>query len=189
MKIFITIIAVILLGISHPVIAEAHITQDMPDALAEMEYRILLDFQPEKNDVRNKLGMALLRMKKIDEAEKEFNIVLNNDPQNFNGIDALGLVRLKRGEFEQALALFNRAIAINPHDILVYYHLALAYIPLKRLALAKENLEKSLKNSLLPSQQPINKQVGKVLIEVKKTLHQVNTELAKNPESSESGQK
>lgn len=175
MKIAISLIFTILFCAVRP--ATAHISQDMPDAVAEMEYRILLDFQPEKNDVRNKLGMALFRMKKIDQAEKEFKIVLANDPKNFNATDAMGLVLLKRGEARKALAQFKAAIAIKSSDILVYYHLGLAYIQLKNLPMAQAALKACLKKSVLPDQPPLNKQVRKKLLKVKETLAQVNKDL------------
>ena len=104
--------------------ARAHIEKGkMPDPLAVMEYRILLDLQPEKNDIRNNLGMVLYRMNKLDEAEKEFNTVLSNDPHNFNAVDALGLVYQKRGDLQRAESQFKKARSMNPNDIMVYYHL------------------------------------------------------------------
>ena len=40
--------------------ASAHIEQgNMPDSVAEMEYRILLEFEPDNLEVRNMLGMVL----------------------------------------------------------------------------------------------------------------------------------
>jgi Tfp pilus assembly protein PilF len=104
--------------------ARSHIEKgQMPDPLAIMEYRILLEFEPDNLEVRNMLGMALYRQGKLDEAEQEFNYVLELDPQNFNAIDALGLVKIKQGKLNSAVDLFKKAIYINPGDMLVYYHL------------------------------------------------------------------
>ncbi len=105
-------------------IACAHIEKgQMPDALAIMEYRILLEFEPENHEVRNMLGMALYRQGKLDEAEQEFNSVLTLDPKNFDAIDALGLIKMQQGKLDHAKDLFTKAIFLNPEDILVYYHL------------------------------------------------------------------
>ncbi len=175
MKFSICLIFTILFCAVRP--AAAHISQNMPDAVAEMEYRILLDFQPEKNDIRNKLGMALFRMKKTAQAAKEFKIVLVNDPKNFNATDAMGLVLLKRGEALKALAQFKAAIAIKSSDILVYYHLGLAYIQLKNLPMAQAALKTCLEKSVLPDQLPLNKQVRNKLLKVKELLVQVNKDL------------
>ena len=108
-------------------IAFAHIEKgQMPDALAVMEYRILLEFEPENHEVRNMLGMALYRQGKLDDAEQEFNFVLSRDPKNFDALDALGLVKIEQGTLDHAMDLFKKAIFLNPDDILVYYHLGQA---------------------------------------------------------------
>jgi Tfp pilus assembly protein PilF len=105
-------------------VARSHIEKgQMPDPLAIMEYRILLEFEPDNHEVRNMLGMALYRQEKYEEAELEFNFVLKADPQNFNAIDALGLVKMKQGKLDSAVDLFKKAIYIDPGDMLVYYHL------------------------------------------------------------------
>ncbi len=107
--------------------AFAHIEKgQMPDALAIMEYRILLEFEPENHEVRNMLGMALYRQGKLDEAEQEFNSVLTLDPKNFDAIDALGLVKMNQGKLDHAVDLFKKAIYFNPGDLLVHYHLGQA---------------------------------------------------------------
>jgi Tfp pilus assembly protein PilF len=105
----------------------AHIEKgQMPDPLAIMEYRILLEFEPDNLEVRNMLGMALYRQGNLAEAEQEFNYVLGKDPQNFDAIDALGLVKMQQGKLDHAVDLFKKAIYINPGDMLVYYHLGQA---------------------------------------------------------------
>ena len=98
----------------------------MPDSVAEMEYRILLEFEPDNLEVRNLLGMVLYRSGKFEEAETEFHYVLKRAPENLDAIDALGLVNVKRKNYQFAIDLFKKAIAINPDDMLVYYHLGQA---------------------------------------------------------------
>lgn len=105
----------------------AHIEKGaMPDSVAEMEYRILLEFEPENLEVRNQLGMVLYRRGKLDAAAEEFNFVLAKAPDNFDATDALGLINMQRGNYQLAIILFKKAIAINPDDMLVYYHLGQA---------------------------------------------------------------
>jgi tetratricopeptide (TPR) repeat protein len=107
--------------------ASAHIEQgNMPDSVAEMEYRILLEFEPDNLEVRNMLGMVLYRSGKFEEAETEFHYVLKRAPENIDAIDALGLVNVKHKNYQFAIDLFKKAIAINPDDMLVYYHLGQA---------------------------------------------------------------
>jgi len=131
-----------------PSLAAAHIEKGpMPDAVAEMEYRILLEFQPEKTDVRNNLGMVLYRRNKLDKAEKEFLTVLEYDPDNFNAIDSLGLVYFKKGEVERALAQHRKAAAINPDDVLVYFHIGNIHAAANQPEMARRQYEKALENA------------------------------------------
>ncbi len=105
----------------------AHVEQDMPPALAVMEYRILLEFKPGEIRTRLKFAAALEALKRYDEAEKELKTVLTTDPDNFNAIDLLGLVRLRQGKTEESLSLLNKAIALKPADVMVFYHLGLTW--------------------------------------------------------------
>ena len=107
--------------------ATAHIEKgSMPDSVAEMEFRILLEFEPDNLEVRNQLGMVLYRQGKLKEAEREFDYVLQKAPENFDAVDALGLVKLKQANYQLAADLFKKAIALNPADMLIYYHLGQA---------------------------------------------------------------
>ncbi len=107
-----------------PLPVYAHIEKGyMPDAIAEMEYKILLEFEPDNLEVRNKLGIVLYRRGRLTEAEKEFNRVIQEAPDNFNAIDALGLIMAKKKQYNQAMTLYQKAISLNPDDVLVYYHL------------------------------------------------------------------
>jgi len=124
---------------------QAHVTQDnMPDAVAEMEYRILLEFQPDNIETRNKLAMVLYRLGKLDEANIELQRVLELEPDNFNALDSLGLVSFKQGKNQQALKYFKAAVRINSDDILVHYHLGLVQGKLGLLEEAEASLVTAL---------------------------------------------
>jgi tetratricopeptide (TPR) repeat protein len=105
----------------------AHVDDDsMPDSVAEMEYRIFLEFNPKDIAVINKLGMVLYRRNKLREAAREFGKVLKVDPANFDALDAMGLVKAAQQEYDQAIRYHRQAIAIKPEDILVHFHLGTA---------------------------------------------------------------
>ncbi|MBU0675947.1 MAG: tetratricopeptide repeat protein [Proteobacteria bacterium] len=114
----------LILSTVHPV--SAHIEKgNMPDSVAEMEYRILLEFKPEDTKTRSLLGMALLRQNKLKEAEQEFRTILRQDPDNFNSLDALGIIKTRQKEYDEALSTLQAAITINPSDPMVFFHLGL----------------------------------------------------------------
>nr|MBF0222686.1 hypothetical protein [Desulfobulbaceae bacterium] len=74
----------------------------MPDSVAEMEYRILLEFEPLKHDVRNKLGNVLLRLKKFKEAKDEFLIVLAEEPNDLQAQIGLGQILMHEEKWLEA---------------------------------------------------------------------------------------
>jgi tetratricopeptide (TPR) repeat protein len=124
---------------------QAHVAHDnMPDAIAEIEYRILLDFQPDNIETRNKLAMVLYRLDKLDEALVELQRVLELEPNNFDALDTLGLVSFKQGKTQQALEYLEAAVRINSADPLVHYHLGLVQEKLGLLDAAETSLIKAL---------------------------------------------
>jgi len=125
--------------------AMAHIEKGyMPDSVAEMEYRILLEFKPDDNPTRSLLGMALLRQNKLSEAEKEFRLILKSEPKNFDALDSLGLILLKEKRFPDALQYLQTAITIRPNDILVHLHLGLTLCSLGQTESARSTLAKGV---------------------------------------------
>lgn len=102
----------------------AHVEKGaMPDSVAEMEYRILLEFNPRDTATRSQLGMALLRLNKLAEAEKEFRKILESEPKNFGALDGLGLTLFKQKRANAALPHLLSAIRIRPNDIMIHLHL------------------------------------------------------------------
>ncbi|MDD5759506.1 MAG: tetratricopeptide repeat protein [Desulfobulbaceae bacterium] len=148
-------LALIVAAALTPAHAWCHVTDTMPDAVAEMEYQILLDFQPEKVDVRNKLAMVLFRKQKFKEAEAELRTVLATDPANFNALDGLGLVMTNTGRAKEAVAQFLAAIGVAPQDVMVHYHLGQAYVLLNDSSAADKSFSKALELAKQPSATPL----------------------------------
>jgi len=134
---------------------QAHVAHDnMPDAIAEIEYRILLDFQPDNIEIRNKLAMVLYRLDKLEEALVELQLVLELEPNNFDALDTLGLVSFKQGKTQLALEYLEAAVRINSEDILVYYHLGLVQGKLGLLDAAEASLVTALIKFIEQKDQP-----------------------------------
>jgi tetratricopeptide (TPR) repeat protein len=107
--------------------SQAHVSSDdMPDAVAEVEYSIYLEFKPADIPVRNKLGMVYYRLNKLREAAREFARVLKADPNNYDALDGMGLVKAAQQDFAAAISYHRQAIAIDADDMMGYYHLGCA---------------------------------------------------------------
>ena len=132
-----------------------HVTDtDMPDAVAETEYQILLEFEPGRTEVRNKLAMVLLRKKKYDEAEKELRTVLTTEPANHNALEGLGLVMVQTGRVREAVDQFLLAIKANPQDVMVHYHLGQAQEKLGDHQAARKSFSQALDLASQPAANP-----------------------------------
>ncbi len=107
--------------------AKAHVEEDnMPDSVAEMEYRILLEFEPDNLEVRLKLGMVFFRSDKYSEAAEEFNYILKKDPENSEALISLARININILDYQSAITLLQKALSIDPDDMHTYYFLGLA---------------------------------------------------------------
>jgi len=153
--------------------AAAHIEKgSMPDSVAEMEYRILLEFEPENLEIRNQLGMVLYRLGKLDAAEEEFHYVLRRAPENFDAIDGLGLVNMKQAEYQLASDLFKKAITLNQEDMLVYLHLGQALEQLGDLPRAAEMYRSGLSRGVSIKETPARDEQRQALLEALKNIQE-----------------
>lgn len=108
--------------------AWAHLeTDDLPDSVAIMQYRLLLYMNPDDTGPRNSLAMALYRTNELDEAEKELRHILEQDPSNFDALDGLGIVLIRMEKHQEAMQYLDKAVKINEQDVMVHVHLSVLY--------------------------------------------------------------
>ena len=145
--------------------ARAHVEQDMPPAMAVMEYRILLEFKPDDMLTRLKMAAALDALGRLGEAEAELKRVLAAAPGDFNATDLLGFIRVRQGRVKEGLALLEKAAGMRPGDVMVFYHLGLARIAAGDRKGGMAALEKARDNNKRPgkNQKQWNKMITAAL--------------------------
>ena len=130
--------------------AQAHVEGHMPDSVAEMEYRIFLEFKPNNVETRVKLATVLMNQDKLAEAEKEFNRCLDKSPRNLQANMGLSQLKLKQHKTSEALNLIKKAKGIDQDNPAVYLHygqiLEANDQTLEAKQMYKAGLEKILKN-------------------------------------------
>ncbi|RII26167.1 MAG: hypothetical protein CXR31_10700 [Geobacter sp.] len=126
MKYFISLCILALLVVPHAVYAHPE-TGLLPDAIAETEYKIVLEINPKDITTRTKLGMVLYRKNKLKEAEQQVSEVLKSAPNDFDAHDVMGLIRLKENKPAEAIAWLKKAIALKNEDTMVHHSLGLAF--------------------------------------------------------------
>lgn len=121
--------------------ARSHIEHGgMPDSVAEMEYRILLEFEPLKHDVRNKLGNVLFRLKKYEEAKEEFLMVLAKEPDDLQAQIGLGQILMHEEKWSEAENQFLKLQKNNSENVELYYQLGTLYRKTGRIKEAENTL-------------------------------------------------
>jgi tetratricopeptide (TPR) repeat protein len=116
---------------------------------AAHEYRAVLKIQPQLNDIRYRLGRALVLSrpdgKADEEAEAEFRKVLEANPLHVPALTELGEIHLRNGAREEASSVFAKAIDLQPGAIAARLGLAKVLIAGKEWAKALEYLEAAAK--------------------------------------------
>mgnify|MGYP005864861593 CR=1 FL=1 len=144
-------------------IACAHIDHGgMPDSVAEMEYRILLEFEPQKHDIRNKLGDVLLRLKKYEEARVEFLAILDVVPDNLEAQIGLGQLLIHEQKWAEAEDCFLKLQKHYPANIELSYYLGIIYKGFGDLEKAQRILNEALLKAEKDQSQASAHIVGKI---------------------------
>ncbi|MBX7165554.1 MAG: tetratricopeptide repeat protein [Pirellulales bacterium] len=76
--------------------------------------------------LHNKLGDALFRLGRMDEAERQFRAAIAADPQLKEPHGNLGIVLARRAQWPAAIAEFRAALTIDPHYLLAQQGLEFA---------------------------------------------------------------
>jgi len=153
--------------------AIAHITAEMPDPVAEIEYQMMLDFEPGDILTRYKLAMVYYRLKKNDLAEKELKTVLNRQPNHFLSLEGMGMLLVRQHKYQQAVGLLRKAAAHKDKESGTYYYLGKALQGLGKIEAAKVSYQEGM---VLLKSEPKKKQAisEKVFQESLLSLQQTN---------------
>ena len=85
---------------------------NLPAAIDELRSYTLL--QPGAVEGWLKLGTALLRLRRLDEAERGFRAALELQPRHPEALNGLGLIQIQRRRWQDALSHFNLAALHDP---------------------------------------------------------------------------
>lgn len=122
-------------------LASAYYLLDRPlQSLATFERALAL--RSESGDIHNRLGLVLLRLKRVEEAERHFALALN-DPRYLNPEEAylnLALMEKDRQNSESMVTLLKKALRIKPNHVSSHLELARHYHLAGEFVLEQEHL-------------------------------------------------
>ncbi|HXC53924.1 MAG TPA: tetratricopeptide repeat protein [Rhizomicrobium sp.] len=108
-------------------LAEANLRMRFTDSIeAEALLRLARNKAPERADIANALGRALVLQTRLDESFPLFQEAIAAEPGSVRHRQDFGEALLKRGESGEALRVLDEALALAPHDQITLAYLALA---------------------------------------------------------------
>jgi Tfp pilus assembly protein PilF len=123
-------------------------------AEAAAEYELVLRSNPDK-DIRNNFGIALVKIKRYDEAIEQFAMVLTKDPRRVNALNNLFKTGVESGKQDKTLDIILALQKKDPDNYLFCEKTGLLYGTQGNLDAAIEQLEKSCRLSDYKVAEPI----------------------------------
>jgi tetratricopeptide (TPR) repeat protein len=93
-----------------------------------MNYAKVLAADPQRHDIRYKMGVILLLLGQLPEAKKELAEVLAHQADNYQAHEALGLVFLQENNLAGAQQEFQNVLAVDPNRFYSRYLLGVAHL-------------------------------------------------------------
>ncbi|MDR5682501.1 MAG: tetratricopeptide repeat protein [Armatimonadota bacterium] len=94
---------------------------------AEASLRQAVELDPNSARARSKLGVALARQGRYEEAIEQFRRSLEADPLHAPAYSNLGTVYQEQGRTEEAMAAYRKAIEVDPDYWVAHQNLAALY--------------------------------------------------------------
>lgn len=107
-------------------LGDNYVQQNNTD-MAFIQYHKAVLLDPQKNDIRYKLGRLFLTRGMFDEAMAEFEAIGKNDTRNAFAYEGKGMVFLAKGNLEDAKQSFRKALALNPKMWQLHTFLGIIY--------------------------------------------------------------
>ncbi len=98
------------------------------------------ELDPDNPTFRNSLGVVLLNIGQVPEAQVEFRKAIELDPQYAEAYHNLGLALAQQGKAEEAIASYRKALSLPlyPSPEVAYYNMGNAYFYLGKRKEAEE---------------------------------------------------
>jgi tetratricopeptide (TPR) repeat protein len=103
----------------------------------------ILKDQPQRHDLRYKVGVILLLTGKTEAAKRELAMVLVAQPDNMKAHEAMGLVHLEEKHYPLAIDEFQIALSQNPTQAKTRYLLGVAFLEAGQPEKAVNELKKA----------------------------------------------
>ena len=111
------------------------------DQRAVALYAVSLGLEPANLAARTRLGLLLVKLEHLDEAEAHLQQVLKNNNRDAAALAGLGLIAFEREQYQRAISYYIRSLGSQPEAGQTHYQIALAYRALGDIENAQAHLE------------------------------------------------
>jgi tetratricopeptide (TPR) repeat protein len=108
---------------------------------ARYYYNLILDEQPNRFDLRNKIAMSYISSANPMQGIMILRQILEEDPENEMAIFNLGTLSVQSGQYEKARDYFENLVGINPKNAQAQFYLGLSYYNLNQKDKARKQFE------------------------------------------------
>jgi uncharacterized protein (TIGR03032 family) len=98
----------------------------LPEAIAA--FRQSLELDPDNQEARYRLGVALGDVEQYDEARAQLEHVIQAESERAEAYNSLGYVYSRQGQPQQAIAAYEQAIALRPDYAQAHFNLAMTLL-------------------------------------------------------------
>ena len=104
-------------------------------------YELLLENDPSRLDIKNKLAMTYISSSNPMQGITLLREILEADPENENGIFNMGILAIQSGQYERASERFKNLVSLYPQNLQGQFYLGLSYFELGEKDNARRQFE------------------------------------------------
>ncbi|MBR9998851.1 MAG: tetratricopeptide repeat protein [Cyclobacteriaceae bacterium] len=108
---------------------------------ARYYYQMILEEQPERFDVRNKIAMTYISSANPMQGIMMLRQILEEDPGNEMAIYNLGTLSIQSGQYDRSKEYFEELVRLNPKNLQAQFYLGLSYFELNEKDKARKQFE------------------------------------------------
>jgi tetratricopeptide (TPR) repeat protein len=108
---------------------------------ARYYFDLILEEQPERLDLRNKIAMTYISSANPMQGIMMLRQIIAEDPENEMALYNLGNLSIQSGQYEKAMEYFEQVVNLNPKNLQARFYLGLSYFELKETDKARKQFE------------------------------------------------
>jgi len=108
---------------------------------AEFYYKLVLEADPERLDIKNKLAMTFISGSNPMQGIALLREILEEDPENEEAVFNMGILAVQSGQYERGSERFKNLVSLYPQNLQGQFYLGLCYYEMGEKNKARKQFE------------------------------------------------